>query len=96
MSRHEVIRCEHCDKPCYFEKGRFQSYSGIDQGYKPMYTTKHCSKRCYEKTIECLEACIDSHSRYRSRAIRRLNMYHELDKYRCKECGSVSRYCWCK
>jgi len=100
-SRHSIRRCEACDKPCYFEKyetrtdGRWCSYCSIAQEYKPMYTMKHCSKKCYEDTIECLEATVESRSRSRTRAIRRLNMYHELDKYRCKVCGSVSRQCWC-
>jgi len=90
-SRTQVIYCEHCETPCFFdyELNRWASDNG------PMFTGRHCSSICYNTTLRALELEFTINSENRTNIIRRLNMYKEMDKYRCKECGSVSRYCWC-
>jgi len=90
-SRKEIVDCESCNISCYFDYGhnRWMSENG------PMYTGKHCSKECYDSMLKILKLEFNLNSENRTNIVRRLNMYKELDKYRCKTCGSVSYQCWC-
>ena len=90
-SRHDVINCENCNITCYFDHGHNRWLS--DNG--PMFTGKHCSQVCYQSVLRILELEFTLNSENRTNIVRRLNIYKEMDKYRCKKCGSVSRQCWC-
>ena len=92
ISRKNIQRCENCETPCFFDYGhnRWMSDSG------PMFTGKHCSRDCYQEVLRTLELEFTLNSENRTNIIRRLNMYRQMDNYRCKVCGSVSYQCWCK
>jgi hypothetical protein len=91
-SRKEVIDCENCNITCYFDHSHSRWMS--DKG--PMFTGKHCSLSCYQSVIRILELEFTLNSENRTNIVRRLNIYKEMDKYRCKICGSVMRQCWCE
>jgi len=84
-SRKEIIYCEHCNVPCYFdyESNKWSSDNG------PMFTGRHCSRKCYHLVLRSLELEFTLNTENRINIVRRLNMYRELDKYRCKDCGGM-------
>ena len=92
VSRHEVIYCEHCQTPCFFD---YEENRWCSDDKKPMFTGRHCSSFCYNSVLRELELEFTLNSEARSSIVRRLKMYKELDTYRCKECGSVSSWCHC-
>jgi len=92
-TRHEVIYCEGCNTPCFYnyELGHWSDTEG-----NIMYTGKHCSKSCYQMILKELEIEFTHNSQMRTSLVRRLKMYQNLEKYRCKECGSCSGWaCHC-
>ena len=90
-SRKEILYCENCNTVCHYDYGFNRWIS--DKG--PMFTGKHCSSECYESIKEALELEFRISSENRTNIVRRLNMFRQMDQYRCKECGSVMRQCWC-
>ena len=92
VSRHDLIYCENCSCVCYFchELNRW-----VNKYQKPMFTQKHCSIECYHEILRELELEFTLNSEARTSIVRRLHMYKEMDKYRCKNCGSVSSWCHC-
>ena len=91
-SRQEVIYCENCEKPCAFNHEKHR-WTDIDDN--PMFTGRHCSRKCYQSMLRKLEIEFTLNSENRKDILRRLNAYKEMDRYRCKICGSLSRQCWC-
>jgi len=91
-TRQEVIYCENCETPCGFnhEVGRW-----TDTKDNPMFTGRHCSRDCYHAVLRELELEFTLNSENRVDILRRLNAYKHMDHYRCKDCGSVMRTCWC-
>ena len=95
ISRKNIQRCENCEIPCYFDNGmnRWMSDNG------PMFTGRHCTRECYQEVLRTLELEFTLNSENRTNIVRRLNMYRQMDKHRCKVCGSVSngfKDCWCE
>ena len=91
-SRQEVIYCENCETPCAFNHAMGRWTDIKDQ---PMLTGRHCSRDCYHTMIRKLEREFTLNSENRKDILRRLNAYKEMDRYRCKTCGSLMRNCWC-
>jgi hypothetical protein len=91
-SRQEVIYCENCEKPCAFNH-HMGRWTDIEE--HPMFTGRHCSRSCYHIMLRKLEIEFTANSENRIDILRRLNAYKEMDRYRCKECGSLRYDCWC-
>ena len=70
-TRHEVIYCEGCNTPCFYnyELGHWSDTEG-----NIMYTGKHCSKSCYQMILKELEIEFTHNSQMRTSLVRRLKM----------------------